>query len=194
MIIRLTAALVAASALATPALAQRVPAAAVAVVDLDRVGRECNACKTAGTALQSQVNAFNTRRQQLNTQLQPERQQLQTAVTALNGKQPDAALTQRIQAFQQKEVAAAQELERQQTQIQRNQAYISQQINSKLAPLLQPAMERRGANVLLDGGAAIRFATTVDITNDVLAALNTALTSVATTAPAQPAQQNPQGR
>jgi len=55
-------------------------------------------------------------------------------------------------------------------------------------------MERRGANVLLDGGAAIRFATTVDITNDVLAALNTALTSVATTAPAQPAQQNPQGR
>ena len=194
MIIRLTAALVAASALATPALAQRVPAAAVAVVDLDRVGRECNACKTAGTALQSQVNAFNTRRQQLNTQLQPERQQLQTAVTALNGKQPDAALTQRIQAFQQREQTAAAELERSQAQIQRNQAYISQQINSKLAPLLQPAMERRGANVLLDGGAAIRFATTVDITNDVLAALNTALTSVATTAPAQPAQQNPQGR
>jgi len=194
MMIRLTAALIAATALATPALAQRVPAASVAVVDLDRVGRECNACKTAGAALQSQVNAFNTRRQQLNTQLQPERTQLQTAVTALAGKQPDAALTQRIQAFQQKEVNAAQELERQQNQIQRNQAYISQQINTKLAPLLQPAMDRRGANVLMDAGSAIRYATTVDITNDVLAALNAALTSVATTAPAQPQQTNPQGR
>jgi Skp family chaperone for outer membrane proteins len=194
MMTRISAALIAASALATPALAQRVPAAQVAVVDLERVGRECNACKTASTALQSQVNAFNTRRQQLTTQLQPERQQLQTAVTALAGKQPDAALTQRIQAFQQKEANAAQELERQQTQIQRNQAYISQQINAKLVPLLQPAMERRGANVLMDTGAALRFAPGLDITNDVLAALNGVLTSVSTTAPAQTQQQNPQGR
>jgi len=192
--IRITAALIAAYAIATPALAQRVPAAQVAVVDLERVGRECNACKTASTALQSQVNAFNTRRQTLTTQLQPERQQLQTAVTALAGKEPDAALRQRIQAFQQKEATAAQELERQQTQIQRNQAYISQQINAKLVPLLQPAMERRGANVLMDTGAALRFATTLDITNDVLAALNGVLTSVSTTAPAQTQQQTPQGR
>jgi outer membrane protein len=194
MMTRLTAALVAATALATPALAQRVPAAQVAVVDLERVGRECNACKTASTALQSQVNAFNTRRQTLTTQLQPERTQLQTAVTALAGKQPDAALTQRIQAFQQKEASAAQELERQQAQIQRNQAYISQQINTKLVPLLQPAMDRRGANVLMDSGAALRFAPGLDITSDVLTALNAALTSVATTAPAQPQQQAPQGR
>lgn len=194
MMIRLTAAFVAVSAIATPVLAQQVPTAQVAVVDLDRVGRECNACKTAGATLQSQVTAFNTRRQQLNTQLQPERTQLQTAVNALNGKQPDAALTGRIQAFQQKEVAAAQELEKQQNQIQRNQAYISQQINSKLAPLLQPAMQKRGANILLDSGAAIRFAPTVDITNDVLTQLNAALPSVATTAPAQPQQTSPQGR
>ncbi len=197
MMIRLTAALIAASALATPALAQRVPAAQVAVVDLERVGRDCTACKTAGAALQSQVNAFNTRRQQLTTQLQPERTQLQTAVTALAGKDPDAALRQRIQAFQQKEATAAQELERQQNQIQRNQAHISQQINSKLVPLLQPAMERRGANVLMDTGAALRFATTLDITNDVLTALNGVLTTVSTTAPAPTAptqQQQPQGR
>ena len=194
MMTRITAAVVAAAAFATPVLAQQVPSAQIAVVDLDRVGRECNACKTAAATLQSQVNAFNTRRQQLNTQLQPERTQLQTAVNALAGKQPDAALTQRIQAFQQKEVSAAQELEKQQTQIQRNQAYISQQINAKLAPLLQPAMQKRGANILLDSGAAIRFAPTVDITTDVLTSLNAALPSVATTAPAQPQQTNPQGR
>lgn len=195
MITRFAAALVAVTALAAPAMAQRVPAAAVAVVDLDRVGRECNACRTAATALQSQITAFTNRRTTLTQQLQPERQSLTTAVQALKGKQPDAALTARIQAFQQKEAAAAQELERQQSQIQRNQAYISQQINTKLVPLLQPAMERRGANVLMDTGAALRYATNLDITNDVLAALNSALTTVVTTAPAQPAQQQtPQGR
>ena len=193
MITRLSAALIAASILATPALAQRVPAASVAVVDLDRVGRECTACRTASATLQSQITAFNTRRQTLTTQLQPERTSLQAAVTALKGKEPDAALRTRIQAFQQKEAAAAQELERSQNQIQRNQAYIGQQINAKLVPLLQPAMEKRGANVLMDSGAALRHASSLDITNDVLAALNAVLTSVVTTAPAQ-TQQTPQGR
>jgi Skp family chaperone for outer membrane proteins len=190
---RFFAALAAATIIATPALAQSVPAAKVAVVDLDRIGRECNACRTAAATLQSQATAFSTRRQQLATQLQPERQSLETAVRALNGKDPDAGLRARIEAFQKKEAQASQELERQQNQIQRNQAYIGQQINAKLAPLLQPAMERRGANVLLDAGSAVRFATTVDITNDLLASLNSALPSVVTTAPAQ-AQPAPQGR
>ncbi|WP_294006264.1 OmpH family outer membrane protein [Sphingomonas sp.] len=192
MTIRIAAALLAATIIATPAFAQAVPAAKVAVVDLDRIGRECNACRTAGATLQSQVTAFNTRRQQLTTQLQPERQSLTASVTALNGKEPDAALRARIQAFQAKEATASQELERQQNQIQRNQAYVGQQVNQRLVPLLQPAMDRRGANVLLDTGAALRFAATLDITTDVLTALNAALPSVVTTAPAQ--AQAPQGR
>lgn len=187
------AALVAATLTAAPAAAQSVPAAKVAVVDLDRIGRECTACRTASAALQGQVTTFNSRRQQLAASLQPDRQALQTAVTALNGREPDAALRTRIQAFQTKEAAAQQELERSQQQIQRNQAYVGQQVNAKLVPLLQPAMDRRGANVLLDSGAALRFAANVDITTDVLTALNGVLTSVSTTAPAQ--QPNaPQGR
>lgn len=187
------AALVAALFAATPAVAQSVPAAKVGVVDLDRIGRECTACRTASAALQSQVTTFNSRRQALAGQLQPERQTLTTAVTALNGKEPDAALRARIAAFQQKEGAAQQELERTQNQIQRNQAYVGQQVNAKLVPLLQPAMDRRGANVLLDSGSALRFSTPLDITNDVLTALNGVLTTVSTTAPAQQ-QTAPQGR
>jgi outer membrane protein len=193
MMTRLSAALAAATLFATPAVAQSVPAAKVAVVDLERIGRDCTACKAASATLQSQVTAFNSRRQALAAQLTPERTALTTAVNALNGKDPDAALRTRIQAFQQKEAAAQQELERTQGQIQRNQAYVSQQVNAKLVPLLQPAMERRGANVLMDTGAALRFGSTLDITNDLMASLNAALPSVVTTAPAQ-AQQTPQGR
>ena len=98
---QIAAALVAVSALATPALAQRAPAAVVVVVDTDRVYRECNACRTAQTQLQSQVQALRTRQQTLEGQLRPEGTAIQQAVTALAGKQPDAALQNRAKAFQQ---------------------------------------------------------------------------------------------
>jgi hypothetical protein len=47
---------------------------------------------------------------------------------------------------------------------------------------------------MLELGSTLASASAIDVTNDVLAALNAALPSVATTAPAAPAQQQPQGR
>ena len=55
-------------------------------------------------------------------------------------------------------------------------------------------MTRRGANVMVEIGTTLASGQSLDVTNDVLAALNTALPTVATTAPAAPAQQQPQGR
>ncbi|HET8749772.1 MAG TPA: OmpH family outer membrane protein, partial [Sphingomicrobium sp.] len=75
------AALVAPSA----ASAQSIPAAVVAVVDLDRVTSECNACKTASAALKSQVTSFESRRNSLATSLQTEQKSIQTAIDALKG-------------------------------------------------------------------------------------------------------------
>ena len=175
------------AAVATPAAAQRVPAANIAVVDLGRISSECNACKTAGAALQSQVNALRTRQQQLTTSLQSEGTTIQTAVNALAGKQPDAALTARIRAMQTKQDAANQELQRQQQQIQRNQQYIQQQIDTKLGPVIEQVMQRRGANLVIEAAASLRAAPGLDVTTDVLTGLNAALPSLITTAPAAPA-------
>jgi Skp family chaperone for outer membrane proteins len=47
-------------------------------------------------------------------------------------------------------------------------------------------MQRRGANLLVEVGATLATSTSVDVTNDVLAALNAALPSVSTQAPAAP--------
>ena len=132
----LAAALIAASALAAPAMAQRAPAAVVVVVDTDRVYRDCNACRTAQTQLQSQVQALRTRQQTLETQLRPEGQAIQTAVNALAGKQPDAALTNRVKAFQQRQETANQDLARGQQNIQSIQANVLRQINEKLQPAI----------------------------------------------------------
>ena len=176
------------------ASAQAIPGAVIAVVDLEKVSSECTACKAAKTALEGQVTALKSREATLAAPLKTEGQALQTAVEALKGKEPDAALQARIKAFQAKQQQGAQEIARQTNQIQRNQAYVSQQISTKLGPIYQQVMQRRGANVMVEAGATLASGANLDVTNDVLAALNQQLPSVSTTAPAAPAQQQPQGR
>ena len=183
----LSAAVAAAALAPTAVSAQNIPAAVVAVVNLDRVTAECTACKTASAALRSQVTALENRQRALGTPLEAEAKAIQAAVDALKGAQPDAALQARIRAFQQKQQQGAQEIQRQQQQVQRNQAYIQQQIGQKLGPIYQQVMQRRGANLMVETGTTLAAGSSLDVTNDVLAALNTAMPTIATTAPAQAA-------
>ncbi|MEO8453745.1 MAG: OmpH family outer membrane protein [Sphingomicrobium sp.] len=173
--------------------AQAIPAATVAVVDLEKVTSECTACKSAAATLRGQVTALQSREQALTSPLETEQKSIQAAVDALAGKQPDAPLQARAKAWETKRQQAAQELARQQQQIQRNQAYISQQIQTKLGPIYQQVMQRRGANLMVEAGNTLATSSAIDVTTDVLAALNSALPAVQTTAPAA-AQQKPQGR
>jgi outer membrane protein len=187
----ITASLAASVIMPSAAQAQALPAAVVAVVDLDKVTSSCNACKTAAAALRTQATALQNRQQALATPLQTEGKSLQTAVDALNGKEPDAALKTRIQAFQTKEQQAGQELQTQKDQLQRNQEYIQKQVVDKLGPIYTQVMQRRGANMMVEIGQTLASGATLDVTNDVLAALNTALPAIQTNAPAAA---KPQGR
>jgi outer membrane protein len=172
--------------------AQAIPAATVAIVDLEKVTTECTACKTAAATLRSQIAGLQTREQALTGPLQTEQKSIQTAIDALKGKEPDAALQARAKAWETKRQQAAQEIGRQQDQIKRNQAYISQQIQTKLGPIYQQVMQKRGANVMVEVGSTLATSSSLDVSNDVLASLNVALPTVQTTAPA--AAQQPQGR
>jgi Skp family chaperone for outer membrane proteins len=195
------ASVVLATLIPAAAPAQKLNPPVVAVVDTQRVFRDCNACKTAQTTLQQQLDALRGRAQQLGQPLQTEEQSLQTAVQALQGKAPDAALQQRIQAFQTRQNTAAQELQTGQQRIERNRQYVAQQINAKLEPIFNQVMQIRGANLLIDEGATLAHGSTLDVTNDVLSMLNQQLQTINTNAPAAapaaaPAQQQqqPQGR
>jgi outer membrane protein len=187
----ITTSLIAAAVLPSAAQAQAIPGAVIAIVDLEKVTSDCNACKTATAALRAQATALQTRQQSLATPLQAEGKSLQAAADALNGKEPDAALKTRIQAFQTKEQQAGQELQNQKDQVQRNQQYIQKQISDKLNPIYTQVMQRRGANIMLEIGQTLASGATLDVTNDVITALNAALPSIQTTAPAQA---KPQGR
>ena len=189
----LSAALAVSLGAGSAANAQAIPGAIIAVVDLGQVTSECTACKAAAATLRSQITGLQTREQTLTGPLQTEQKSIQTAIDALNGKEPDAALKARATAWETKRQQAAQEIGRQQDQIKRNQAYITQQIQTKLGPIYQQVMQKRGANLMVEVGSTLATSANLDVTNDVLASLNAVLPSVQTTAPAA-AQQQPQGR
>ena len=192
----ITASLAAAAILPSAAHAQAIPGAVVAVVDLEKVTAECNACKTAAASLRSQVASLQSRQQTLAGPLQTEGKSIQDALDALNGKQPDAALKTRAQAWETKRQQAAQEVTRGEQQIQANNQYVQKQISEKLGPIYSSVMQKRGANVMVEIGQTLASGATLDVSNDVLTALNASLPTIQTTAPAAPVTRTnqPQGR
>ena len=185
-----------AAALLAPAAAsaQAVPAAVVAVVDLDRVAAECNACKTARASLQSQVTAFQNRQKALATPLETERKSIQAAVDALNGKEPDAALKTRAQSLGDEAAPGGAGSCPPATADPGQQPVRPEADPGQARPDL-PAGDAAPRRELPGRiGATLATSSNVDVTNDVLAALNSALPTIATTAPAAPAPKQPQGR
>ena len=177
-----------------PAAAQaRLSAPVVAIVDTDKIMRDCNACKAAAAQLQSQADTLQGLAQRLATPLDTEAQQLQAAVNAANGK-PDAALQTRIETFQGKQANAQRQVQEQQAVLQRNAQYVRQQVGEKLIPIIEQVSKASGATMTVDKGSLLYAAPTLEITDSVLAALNQQLAAVNTVAPApqqQPAAAQP---
>jgi outer membrane protein len=209
--------LIFASALAALALpvavqAQQLPPPVIAVVNTEQIFETCTVCAAASTQLQAQGNQLQQRAQQLSTQIQTEGTALQGLVSALpQGQQPDAALATRIQTFQTLQQNADQEIAAGRERIQRNLAFVRQQIGQRIRPALTTVMQQRGATLVLDRGGVIDASPTLDITAAVLAIVNqnTAALNVnapppqqqpaagqrpATPQPAQPNRPRPQGR
>lgn len=172
----------------SPATAQTkaVPTQAI-VVDTQKIFATCTACTAAQAQLKTQADAIQARQKELVTPLQTEGQQIQTAINALAGKEPDAALRARATSFQQRQQAGQAELQQREETFNRNRAYVGQQVSAKLNPIIVATMKARGANVAIDPQSVLAYEPALDATNDVLAQLNQQLPSVSTTAPAAPA-------
>jgi len=180
------------SALTISGAAEAQQNAGILIVDTDRILNECTACKAAAAQLQSQVQQGRQRAQQLEATLKPEAEALEKAVQALGSKQPDAALQARIAAFRQKQQQGSTELSTRESSIQSTQAHVQQQIGSKVVQVVEQSRARRQATVVLSKSSTLASANTIDITGEVLAALNQQLPSVSVTP--MPQQSRPQGR
>jgi len=189
----LGAALVAAPTLvAGNAFAQAAAGQGVAVVDLAKAVGESRAYQTAAQQIQTtyatQIAAFNARNTAINTELNPARTELQTLQN--NPATPRATLEQKATALQTRVRTAQTELERLATPFARPLAYAREQVTAKLEQALRAAMTAKRVNVVINPEAAILALPAGDLTPDVTAQLNTLVTTVQTTPPAnwQPGQ------
>ena len=183
------AAAMAVVAVSTPAQAQQRPT--ILVVDTDRILNDCTACKGAAAQLQSQVQQGRTRAQQIQASLKTEAESLEKAVQALGGKQPDAALQGRINAFRTKQQQGETELAAKQTVIQSTQAHVQQQIGQRIVQIVEQSRARRQASLVVSKQSTLANDPAADITGEVLTALNQQLPAVSVT-PMPQAQQAPQ--
>jgi Skp family chaperone for outer membrane proteins len=182
---------------AVPSAANAQARGGVLIVDTNQVMTNCTACKAASTTLQQRESALRTRAQTLNQQLQTEGKPIQDAVDALKGKQPDAALTQRITAFETKQRNAQQEVANSQRELQSTAAHVQQQIGQRLIQIVEQSRARRGASIAVAKDSTLASDNSIDVTSEVLAALNQQLPSVSVTPlpqSQQQQQQRPQGR
>lgn len=170
----------------------------ILVVDTEKVLTDCNACRTANTQLQTQQNQLQSRIQQraaaLDAQLKPERDAIQKAVQALGGRQPDAALQRRAAAYEQRAQAAQTELQNIERQFQSTVAHVRQQVGARVVLIAEQVRARRQAAIVIGKSSVMANDNSLDVTTEVLAALNQQLPAVSVTPLPQQQQAQPQGR
>jgi Skp family chaperone for outer membrane proteins len=152
----------------------RAPAAVILFLDRATVLRQSN----VGKDMYVQVENLAKK---METDFAPENKKLQADVQALQQQaaimQPDARqakvkeLEARRQAFQKK-------VQDRQAAIQAGLANSRTQVEKALGPILEKIMTERSANLLLDRGLVVLGATDLDVTQTVIARLNTALPKV----------------
>jgi Skp family chaperone for outer membrane proteins len=193
---------------ATPfaAIAQRATPALIVIVDTETIFRTCTACVAAQGQLQGMITALQQQQQTLSAPIQAEASSIEAAAAAarnLTGAartSAEAAIQTRLGALQTRQNQANQTLQRQEQTIRSSQANVSQQLSARLDPIVRQVMSARGANIVLPKGATLAASDALDVTSEVLAALNQQLPSVTVAPlpqaanPAQPQQPRPQGR
>ena len=170
-----------ASLVAVPAAVQAQAAPGILIVDTDTIMQTCTACRAAGAQLQSQANALQTRRNTLAGQFQSEAQSIDAQVKALGGKTPGPALKAKAQSLQTREDQAQQELQNSADSLRSTQAHVQQQIGEKIVQVVEQIRAQRRASAVFSKNAALANDPSLDVTSEVLAALNQQLPSVSVT-------------
>ncbi|WP_188945621.1 OmpH family outer membrane protein [Polymorphobacter multimanifer] len=166
---------------ASPAVAQRLPATSMLIADVDGVVAQSVAGRGAATALEARVATLRTRADALTTQLQAEANAIRAGQQG--GTLKDKPLEDRIVAFEARQKAATEEIQRAEADIQRAQSYVSQQLGAAMRPLIAQLMQEKGASMIVPASAVLQHSAGLDVTPDLLAKLNAALPSVSTTPP-----------
>ncbi len=171
-------------AMATPASAQQVPNAVIAVVDFGRVVRESLAGRSVRSQTDQQQAGYQTEIQEFQSELEQARQELTRQQTILSPE----AFNRNRQAYEQR----AREL---QTTVQTRKKELDQRfgqgmrlVEEEVVKILRELATERGINIVLNaarGGVVVFAEGALVITDDVVNRLNERLQTVTLPPPAQ---------
>ncbi|MEO0881758.1 MAG: OmpH family outer membrane protein [Pseudomonadota bacterium] len=165
----------------------------IIVVNQARIAAE----SAAGQDLQRKLQAIG---QTMQSELTPEASALETEGRALQSRTAnmsqeaiaaDPELVSLVQAFAQKQQALAvrQQVARQELALTEQNAV--GELSRVLQPVLQQVFTERGADIMLDRAVVAFAGPSVDVTDDVIAKLNAATTTINVTRARLPEQQAP---
>jgi Skp family chaperone for outer membrane proteins len=178
------AALLAAATLILPTAASaQVTTAGIAVANLEEAVQKSAAFATAigqiRVTYKPQIDALEARQKTLNAELQPLVNAFQAAQKAPNPNQ--AALQTQYNAIQTKQQNGQRELQSLGQPVARAQAWVEEQIVSKLDGALKSAMIKKSVALVLQPQATVSYQPVADLTDEVTAELNATVTGVTIT-------------
>ena len=162
-----------------------VPAAAqsngIGVVSLERAVGQSAAYTTATQQMQttykSTIDSLKTRQTAIEAEMKQKRDALEAAAKAA-GDKPNPAVQTLYDAYQKRLGEVQQELQALAQPINLAQAYVQEQIVAKLDDALKAAMTKSKVQIVLKEAATESYVPSTDITNAVVAELNTLVPSV----------------
>jgi outer membrane protein len=166
------------------ASAQGTPPAQILIVDTATIYRTCTACVAAQTQLQAQASTLQQREQAISQPLRAESDSIEQAALAardLTGavrNVADQAIRTRIEALRTRQESANRQLEQLEQTLRSSRANVGQQIDARLGPILRQMMTARGANLVLGKEVTLASSDALEVTAEVLAALNQQLPSL----------------
>lgn len=166
------------------AMAQAAPAAAIIIVDMDRVITESAAGKFAQTQLKTKLDSVQSRVATLRDQFGKEEETLIKAKQGNTMAQP--AWEQKVKELNQRKASAENELRGRERDYTQSQGYVLKQINDAVNPIITQIMREKNATIALAEAATLQHVASIDVTPDVIARLDRALPRVNVNAP--PAQ------
>jgi outer membrane protein len=173
----------AAPAAAATAPAAKAPAAAILFLDRQAVLRNSAVGKDMAAQAQALVKKMEAEFGPENAKLQADMQAFQSQASVLAPAARDAKMKEleaRRDAFKKK-------IQDRQASIQAGLTQSRQKVEQAIGPILEKLMTARAANLLLDRSLVVLGKTELDISNEVIAQLNTALPKVTVTLAAPPA-------
>lgn len=169
---------------AAPAAAQQVKG--IGVINLNAVVANSNAFRTAQTQRQTayaaQINQANSRRQQIAAQLQPLYTKFEADRRAATPNQ--TALQQQVTQIQQIEANGQRELQTILQPVALSEAYVTEQITSRLQAAVEAAAKKRGVSMVVSPEAVVWADNSYNMTQAVTDELNRLVPSVSVTPPA----------